>query len=142
MVLPKEKGLVLFARDGSGYTFDPSSGSVENLGKLLTSGRVTGMHALLTAQSGSDAYFAAGEAERGFEWYDQLIKFDTSLLTVKATSPTSLPFFSLVLSSDGNTLYTLNPERATLTAIDSTSLRETKRMSHIGQQPIFAVPIP
>jgi DNA-binding beta-propeller fold protein YncE len=142
MVLPKEKGLVLFARDGSGYTFDPSSGSVENLGKLLTSGRLTGMHALLTAQSGSEAFFAAGEAERGFEWYDQVVKFDTSLLTVKATSSTSLPFFSLVLSVDGNTLYTLNPERATLTALDSTTLREVKRMSHIGQQPIFAVSIP
>ena len=142
MVLPKEKGLVLFARDGSGYTFDPSSGSVESLGKLLTSGKLSGMHGLLTTQSGSEAYFAAGEEERGFEWYDQVIRFDTSLLIVTATSSTSLPFFSLVLSGDANTLYTLNPERATLTAIDSTSLREVKRMPRIGQQPIFALPIP
>jgi DNA-binding beta-propeller fold protein YncE len=142
MVLPKEKGILLVARDGSGFVLDPSSGNVQSLGKLLASGKLTGMHDILMSKSGSEAYFAAGEEERGFEWYDQVVKLDASDLTVKATESTGVPFFSLALSANGGTLYTLNPERATLTVIDSASLRELRRMTHIGQTPIFAVPVP
>jgi DNA-binding beta-propeller fold protein YncE len=142
-LMPNEKGIGLIARDSSGLVLDRSSGTVQNLSKLLSTGKLTGMQSALVSRNRSDAYFAAGESEHDtFEWYDQVVRLDLTTLAVKATSPTSLPFFSVTLSGDGSTLYTLNPERATMTAIDSSSLRELRRMSRIGQTPIFAIPVP
>ncbi|MFZ3215153.1 MAG: amine dehydrogenase large subunit [Candidatus Acidiferrales bacterium] len=140
---PDEKHIGFIARDGSGFMLDLSSETTHDLGNTFTGGKLNGLQVALVSRSQDAVYFAAGEP-RGkiFDFYDQVVKADLTTLATTTTLTTSVPFFSMALSGDGNTLYTVNPHRATITVVDASSTRELQRLSPIGQTPIFVVPVP
>ena len=140
---PDEKRIGFIARDGSGFLLDVASETTQTLGNALIDGKLNGMQVALASRSQDAVYFAAGQP-RGeiFDFYNEVVKADLNTVAVRATLTSSIPFFSMSLSDDGNTLYTVNPNRATITVVDAASTREVRRLAPIGQTPIFVVPVP
>jgi DNA-binding beta-propeller fold protein YncE len=126
--------------DGSLLAVDLATAATKLMGKETFTRKLE----MQTALRGDDsaAYFsAAQETNNYFERYDQIVRIDPATMAITGKMTTSVPFFDLSISPDHSTLFTVNPERATITVIDAPSLKEISQFS-VGMKPIFAIAAP
>jgi len=136
---PQQKTLGLILENGSRLSVDLSSEATTPMGQESGPGKWSGIQPILES-SGSSVYFGTSQGTNSyFERYDRIVRIDPATMATTGTMATSLPFFEVSRSHDESTLFTVNPERATITVIDAPSLREIKQFS-VGVQPILAIP--
>jgi len=138
-----ERAMGLIASDGSAFLFDRLGHTVQPLGTTIKSGALRPMERALVSAGRDVAYFGAnGSRNPGWEdRFDQVVMADATTLAPKASLWTTMPFFSMALSADGERLYAVNPERSAITVIDTEKLQEVRRL-RVGETPIFAIAAP
>jgi DNA-binding beta-propeller fold protein YncE len=140
--LLQEDGMIgAFLDDGSRLAVDLSAAVTKFMGKEPSSGKGWGMQSGLRRENSPVYLSAAQETNSYFERYDQIVRIDPATMAITGTMTTSVPFFGMSMSPDQSTLFTVNPERATITAIDALSLKEISQFS-VGVKPIFAIAAP
>ncbi len=72
---------------------------------------------------------------------DEIHAYDVSTWKRSATLRTTMPFWSLVLSNDGENLYALCPDNHSILVIDTATMRQT-RVIPIGGTPTLAIVAP
>jgi DNA-binding beta-propeller fold protein YncE len=138
--LGEEKIIGAVLNDGSRLAVDLSTAVTKFMGKELSTG-APGMQAALHRDNSPVYFSAAQETNNYFERYDQIVRIDPATMAITGKMTTSLPFFGMSMSPDQNTLFTVNPQRATVTVIDALSLKEMSQFS-VGIKPIFAIAAP
>jgi hypothetical protein len=137
-----EEGMIgAVLNDGSRLAVDLSAAVTKFMGKEPSTGTAPGMQAALHGDNSPVYFSAAQETNNYFERYDQIVRIDPATMAITGKMTTSSPFFAMSMSPDQNTLFTVNPQRATVTVIDALSLKETSQFS-VGVKPIFAVAAP
>lgn len=127
--------------DGSRLAVDLSTAVTKFIGKEPSTGAALGMQAALHGDNSPVYFSAAQETNDYFERYDEIVRMDPATMAMTGKMTTSSPFFSMSMSPDQNTLFTVNPERATITVVDAPSLKEISQFS-VGVKPIFAIAAP
>jgi hypothetical protein len=95
--------------------------------------------------AGDVAYLATGQLSTlraGSEAFNQIVKVDANTFETRETLDTTRPFYSMSLSSDGNTIYTVSPERGIVTAVDTRNLTQIREIHLEGHWPVFAISAP
>lgn len=140
--LVAEEGMIgAVLNDGSRLAVDLSTKVTKFMGKEPSTATAPGIQAALHGDN-SPVYFSAGqETNNYFERYDQIVRMDPATMAMTGKMTTSSPFFSMSMSPDQNILFTVNPQRATVTVIDALSLEEMSQFS-VGVRPIFAIAAP
>ncbi len=132
-------GVVL--NDGSRLAVDLSAKVTTFMGKEPSTGIAPGMQTALHGDNSPVYFSGAQKTNNYFERYDQIVRMDPATMAITGKMTTSSPFFSMSMSPDQSTLFTVNPERATVTVIDGPSLTEILHFS-VGVKPIFAIAAP
>lgn len=148
--LPDERKIALFARDGSRFAMNPSSGDVQIVRGTFKSGTDVELHRGATSTHLGFGYFAIGQTSGGisyglggsYEKFDCIEEMNLATLRLSGEFCPSSRFYSMALSRDGNILYAVNPVEATITVIDATTMKESGELREIGTRPIFAVAAP
>jgi YVTN family beta-propeller protein len=52
---------------------------------------------------------------------------------------TSQPFFTMALSKDGHTIFTVNPDTGTIGVVDASTLTHTNEITAAGKRPIYVI---
>jgi DNA-binding beta-propeller fold protein YncE len=139
-VTQDERKIGLIGTDTSSFLLDRASRIFSPAGKNWLLGKHMGLQRALVATNGNVFLGDSEGAGRDFvERYDQVVMTDTSLTPGERFS--TVPFFSMALSHDGNMLYTISPAKAVITVIDTSTLRELRHFS-VGTEPIFAIAAP
>lgn len=139
LLRPQQKTVGLILEDGSRLSVDLSNEATTPMGQESGLGKLNGIQAILESSS-SSVYFGTSQGTNNyFERYDSIVRIDPATMATTGTMTTSLPFFEIARSHDESTLFTVNPERAKITVIDASSLREIRQFP-VGVQPIFAIP--
>jgi hypothetical protein len=137
-----EEGVIgAVLNDGSRLAVDLSTAGTKFMGKEPSTGTAPGIQAALHGDNSPVYFSGAQETNNYFERYDQIVRIDRATMAITGKMTTSLPFFDMSMSPDHNTLFTVNPQRATVTVIDALSLKEMSQFS-VGVKPIFAIAAP
>jgi len=138
---PGQQNVAFVSASGSAFALDRVSAAVQHLGTVAQAGPWL-QRGLMSANE-RVVYFASGQGDREYpNKQDTVVAVDPITLALRGTISTSHPFFSFELSRDGNTLYTINPEQASITIVDTNDFREVRRLGPIGHTPAFAIAAP
>jgi YVTN family beta-propeller protein len=85
--------------------------------------------------SGKVSYMREGKSSL----FDQVEVINSKTMTHVRSVVPPRPFFSLALSEDGKIIYTVSPDDATVTLIDSSTSAELKVIKNVGVSPIQAI---
>jgi hypothetical protein len=139
---PKGNNLVIIRGDGAIYEMDTTT---KKFNATALSGNC---HRLVyplpwpRSQDGTKVYVGYGPVPPdGMATSTDLRIFDTSTWRQLGSLRTSVSFWSLAISNDGEFIYALVPEQHCLLVIDTTSLRETRAVS-VGRTPALALVAP
>jgi hypothetical protein len=137
-----DSALVLWTRDWQGLVLDRASRSARKIALDASPGRWIRMQAALVSETGTVAYFGTGQLralQNGVDDFDQIVKADVKRLTSRKVLVMPFLFYSMCLSADGNTIYTVSPDRAMITAVDARALTQIATIPLPGTWPIFAM---
>lgn len=138
---PGERNVALVSASGSAFAIDRSSAAVQHL--AVTSQTAPWIQRGLMPENGTAVYFSSARVKRAYpNGLDTILVADPMSLVPLGTIAATQPFFSIELSRDGSTLYMVNPEQASITVVDSGSLREVRRLAPIGHTPTIAIAAP
>src|SRR6266404_5501691 len=107
--------------EGSVFSFDRTAGTSATVGQD-PSLRTEGINRGLVSQNEDAVYFQTGPSRRfsngqSISGNTQVVIADPSTLSFKGALKTAKPFFTMALSKDGYTLFTVNPDTATIGVI-------------------------
>jgi YVTN family beta-propeller protein len=133
----------LIDNNASNYLIDRPSGKFRKVSASASIGRRLGLQRALIDPTEGNIYFGSreGSGPNSFGLYNEVVKADSSTLVPEVTRSTAVSFYSMTLSRDGSTVYTVSPDHASVTIIDAISLQELRQVS-VGTKPIFAVAAP
>jgi len=80
--------------------------------------------------------------KRAYDLRDEISAVKTSDWTQVATMQTTLPFSTLKLTADGQTLYATSPNAQSVIMIDASTLGEVKTIRGLGEQPSLVLTQP
>ena len=148
--LPDKGEIVLFAKDGSMFALNRSSGAAQIVVGTFKGGTDVELHHGAISTHLGFGYFGIGQA-RGeissglagsYEKFDCIEETNLATLRIETQLCPSSRFYSMTLSSDGNIFYAVNPVAATITVIDAATMKEIGELTEIGKRPIFAIAAP
>jgi len=137
--------LAFVTNDGQGVALNRSTGATRRFALGPTPGRWIRMQAALVPASDQAMYYATGSekaAKAGSDDFSQIVRADLTTLTIHARHNTMVPFGSMTLSLDGNTIYTVSPHQSTVTAVDAATLKEIGSVRPVGRFPVLAIAAP
>ena len=132
--------------EGSIFSFDRTAGTSAKVGQDPRL-RAEGINRGLVSQNEDAVYFQTGPNRRfsndqSFSGSTQVVIADPSTLSFKFALKTTKPFFTMALSKDGYTLFTVNPDTATIGVIDISTITEVREIHAVGKRPISAIAAP
>jgi DNA-binding beta-propeller fold protein YncE len=141
-VTPDKGEIGLIGNNGSRFALSRALGVFRHAGEVEQHGQMLGQQAAVVDVNRGEVFWGNAQEKRDWsERYDEIVSVNAATLTGSNRSPTMLPFYSMVLSADGDTLYAVSPTHAVILAVDASTLRELKRFS-VGKRPIFALAAP
>lgn len=146
-LLPREDKVgIIDDSEGSIFSFDHTAGTSQKVGQDLRL-RSDGIRRGLVSENEDAVYFQFRSSrtsinDQSLSRSDQILSADPKAFAFKGALKTSKPFLSMTLSKDGNTLFTVNPDTATIGVIDTSTLTEVRQIPNVGRRPIFAIAAP
>lgn len=138
---PGGQQVAFVSASGEAFALDRVSAAVHHLGTTSESG--PWIQRGLMPKSRNAVYFSTARAQRPFpNTQDTIVAADPVTLALRGTISATDPFFSIELSRDGSSLYTIDPEKASITVVDLASFREVRRFGPIGHTPTIAIAAP
>ena len=132
--------------DGSVFSLDKTMGTSIRVGQepSLKSG---GLNKGLVSPNEDAVYFQTASkppsgSNQSLSRRNQILRVDPRTMALKGTLTISKPFFSMALSKDGHTIFTVNPDAATIGVVDASTLTEIKQIPGVGRRPIYAIAAP
>ena len=136
--------------------FDNTAGYIYSFDRFAGTSSMVGQNALLKMEQpllvmglvaqDEDAVYVQTRMSRSssesqsYSFSNKVLVADTKTFAIRCTLNTSKPFFSMSLSRDGNTLFLVNPDTATISVVDTSTLKELREIPGVGKRPILAIP--
>lgn len=142
---PGDNNLVLASDShGSIFSFDHIVGTSTKVGHqpLLKTG---GISRGLVSQNENAVYFQIKSSQRSdhaLSYSNQIIAADPTTFAVKGVLKTSQPFFTMALSKDGHTIFTVDPDTGTIGVVDASTLIQVNTITAAGKRPIYVIAAP
>jgi hypothetical protein len=132
--------------DGAVFSFDHTVGTSTMVGQQSRM-KVGGISKGFVSPNDDTVYFQTASSplsgsNHSFSRRNQILSADPKTMSLKSTLTISSPFFSMALSKDGHTIFTVNPDAATIGIVDASTLTEVKQISAVGRRPIYAIAAP
>ncbi|HEY2913376.1 MAG TPA: hypothetical protein VGK21_08460 [Candidatus Angelobacter sp.] len=132
--------------DGSVFSLDHTVGTSTQVGRepRLKSG---GISKGFVSPNEDAVYFQTASSplsrsNQSLSRRNQILSADPKTMSLKGTLTISKPFFSMVLSKDGHTIFTVNPDAATIGVVDASTFTEVRQIPAVGRRPIYAIAAP
>jgi YVTN family beta-propeller protein len=142
---PDGRVVMISNAQGSIFLVDRAAGVGTKIGQNVRLRGTPGLYRAIVSRDEDAVYFIGeGVAHLGggsFSHSTRILRADPITLSPKGTLTTSKPFFSMALSQDGRRLFTIDPDSATVTVIDTATMTEVKQIS-VGKRPIFGAAAP
>lgn len=132
--------------DGAVFSFDHAVGTSTMVGQQSRL-KVGGISKGFLSPNDDAVYFQTASSplsgsNHSFSRRNEILSADPKTMSLKSTLTTSSPFFSMALSKDGHTIFTVNPDAATIGIVDALTLTEVKELSGVGRRPIYVIAAP
>lgn len=135
--------LIAMARDGRMQEIDSNSGRVRVLQDKPLADTWIPAREVVRSPDGSKLYVAIGQlAEKSAGKASEILALDAARGERLGTLRTSLSFWSLAISPDGQTLYAVDPDTKSILVINTTTFQETGRLEEVGVGPFRAYVAP
>ena len=131
--------------DGAIFSLDHTVGTDQGVGQepRLKSGTIT--RGFVSPNEDAVYFQTASSPFSGnhtFSRRNQILSADPKTMAFKGILTISKPFFSMALSKDGHTIFTVNPDAATIGVVDASTFTEVKQIPAVGRRPIYAIAAP